>query len=281
MAEIGGIKYVSILVLLVLVFLSGALIFLKGFLLSRAVVETKSECDQDFAKTIQPPAHKHEVEGCWMHGRFKKAVVVVVDALRYDFLFYNSSLDNGGDTHPYINKFKNVDYLVTRKPLHSRLFKFKADPPTTTMQRLKGLTTGSLPTFVDVGANFQSYEITEDSLLFQLNKEKRKVTFLGDDTWLGLYPKSFKRSFDFPSFDVKDLHTVDNGILKHLYSEIRRPDWDVLIAHFLGVDHCGHRYGPNHPAMAEKLSQMDEVIRLAVLYFPCHMSYSVHSFIDY
>lgn len=44
-------------------------------------------------------------------------------------------------------------------------------------------------------------------------------------------------------------------------------DWDVLIAHFLGVDHCGHRFGPDHPAMAEKLSQMDAVIRLAAVSF--------------
>jgi phosphatidylinositol glycan class O len=43
--------------------------------------------------------------------------------------------------------------------------------------------------------------------------------------------------------------------------EIQRSDWDVIIAHFLGVDHCGHRYGPYHPAMAEKLTQMDQVLR--------------------
>lgn len=39
-------------------------------------------------------------------------------------------------------------------------------------------------------------------------------------------------------------------------------DWDVLVTHFLGVDHCGHRFGPDHPAMADKLTQMDGVIRL-------------------
>ena len=38
-------------------------------------------------------------------------------------------------------------------------------------------------------------------------------------------------------------------------------DWDVLVAHFLGVDHCGHRFGPDHPAMGQKLTQMDGVIR--------------------
>ena len=52
-----------------------------------------------------------------------------------------------------------------------------------------------------------------------------------------------------------------------VFLTVEGDDWDVLIAHFLGVDHCGHRFGPDHPAMAEKLTQMDEVIRsVAVLY---------------
>jgi len=46
---------------------------------------------------------------------------------------------------------------------------------------------------------------------------------------------------------VKDLHTVDNGILNNIFNELQENDWDILIAHFLGVDHCGHRYSPNHP----------------------------------
>lgn len=38
--------------------------------------------------------------------------------------------------------------------------------------------------------------------------------------------------------------------------------WDLIIAHFLGVDHCGHRYGPLHSEMSRKLQEMNEVIRL-------------------
>ena len=33
----------------------------------------------------------------------------------------------------------------------------------------------------------------------------------------------------------------------------------MFIAHFLGVDHCGHKYGPNHPAMATKLAKVAEL----------------------
>ena len=54
---------------------------------------------------------------------------------------------------------------------------------------------------------------------------------------------------------------MDNGVIEHLIPEIKTKDWDVLIGHFLGVDHCGHKFGPNHPEMASKLTQMDAVLR--------------------
>ena len=47
-----------------------------------------------------------------------------------------------------------------------------ADPPTTTMQRLKALTTGSLPTFIDAGSNFATNEINEDNIIDQVCYKK-------------------------------------------------------------------------------------------------------------
>lgn len=46
---------------------------------------------------------------------------------------------------------------------------------------------------------------------------------MGDDTWESLFPRRFHRSLPFPSFNVKDLHTVDNGILQHLYTTCTSP----------------------------------------------------------
>ena len=132
-----------------------------------------------------------------------------------------------------------------------------ADPPTTTLQRLKGLTTGSLPTFIDVGNNFASNELTEDNIINQIQLSGMNLTFMGDDTWMGLFPSSFQKSYPYPSFDVWDIHTVDNGVASHLFTEMSKTDWQVLIAHCLGVDHIGHRYGPHHPQMKLKLEQMN------------------------
>lgn len=40
-----------------------------------------------------------------------------------------------------------------------------------------------------------------------------------------------------------------------IFNELEKSDWDLIIAHYLGVDHAGHRYGPNHPEMTRKLNE--------------------------
>lgn len=84
---------------------------------------------------------------------------------------------------------------------------------------------------------------------------------MGDDTWMSLFPNDFQTAYPFPSFDVWDLHTVDDGVVQHLFPKLSQSaqdrDWDILVGHFLGVDHAGHRYGPEHIAMARKLEQVN------------------------
>lgn len=38
--------------------------------------------------------------------------------------------------------------------------------------------------------------------------------FMGDDTWMQLAPDLFDKAHPYPSFNVKDLHTVDDGVWK-------------------------------------------------------------------
>jgi phosphatidylinositol glycan class O len=40
---------------------------------------------------------------------------------------------------------------------------------------------------------------------------------------------------------------------------LREPGrWDVLVAHYLGVDHAGHTHGVRSRQMVDKVGQMDE-----------------------
>ncbi|KAG4942356.1 hypothetical protein JHK85_047002 [Glycine max] len=120
---------------------------------------------------------------------------------------------------PWMDKrvLKNV---ASTRPLSARIFKAIADPPTTSLQRLKGLTTGGLPTFVDVGNSFSAPAIVEDNFINQ----------------------------------------VDNGCIEHLLLSLYEEDWDVLIAHFLGVDHAGHIFGVDSTPMIEKLEQYNTIL---------------------
>ncbi|KAM8873318.1 GPI ethanolamine phosphate transferase 3 [Synchiropus picturatus] len=233
----------------------GIYLFVGGFLLVRLEVNRTSTCG-DVLKPGEKPG-----DFCGIEPRFRRAVLLIIDALKIDFARFDP---NNTTPRPYENKLPVLQETTASRPSHGRLYPFRADPPTTTMQRIKGFTTGSLPTFVDVGNNFASSAILEDNLIHQLGQVGKRVVFMGDDTWENLFPKKFYRSLPFPSFNVKDLHTVDNGILQHLYTTMSGDDWDVLVAHFLGVDHCGHRFGPDHPAMADKLTQMNGVIRSVI-----------------
>jgi len=245
----SSIKYLVFLLWVGAVYFIGIGIFTSGFLLRRQVLPNRTECG-DGQGCNQPPAV------------FQKAVILLIDALKYDFCLHNESLLS---PKPYQNKLPVLQTLSKPDPTsglaHGKLFKFLADPPTTTMQRLKGLTTGSLPTFIDMASNFGSHEITEDNLLDQLVGSGKRVVFAGDDTWTSLYPSSFTRSSPLPSFDVWDLDTVDREVAKVLTMELRNPrNWDVFIGHFLGVDHAGHKFGPNHDEMGRKLGEMNSVI---------------------
>ncbi|XP_004392297.1 PREDICTED: GPI ethanolamine phosphate transferase 3 isoform X3 [Odobenus rosmarus divergens] len=244
-------------------FYAGIALFTSGFLLTRLELTNHSSCQEPPGPGSLPWGSQGKPGACWMASRFSRLVLVLIDALRFDFAQPQPSHGPGEPpvSLPFLGKLDSLQRILEIQPHHARLYHSKADPPTTTMQRLKALTTGSLPTFIDASSNFASYAIVEDNLIKQLASAGRRVVFMGDDTWKDLFPGAFSQAFFFPSFNVRDLHTVDNGILEHLYPTMDSGEWDMLIAHFLGVDHCGHKYGPHHPEMAKKLSQMDQVIQ--------------------
>jgi len=204
-------------------------------------------------------------------GQFHSAVILLVDALRYDFTVWDSQYNETYPPPHYINKLPTIHHYLhhdSQNENHSprsHLFRFKADPPTATLQRLKALTTGTLPTFIDIGSNFGGSEITEDNLISHIRDLNKTSIFMGDDTWMSLYPHHFNKSYPYPSLNVWDLDTVDNGCLSHIFDAISmKPIPSLIISHFLGVDHAGHRYGPDHPEMSRKLTEMDNVIKKVI-----------------
>lgn len=67
---------------------------------------------------------------------------------------------------------------------------------------------------------------------------------MGDATWVDLFPDLWDIAHPLPCFNVKDLHSVDEGIWQHLLPTLRDTQtWDVLVAHYLGVGPCVCAHG--------------------------------------
>ena len=100
-----------------------------------------------------------------------------------------------------------MDYSLIRSGA-AMPFTAHATSPTITMPRIKAITTGSIPSFLDVILNFAESDTTsnlahQDTWLAQLKaKPGGKLVMYGDDTWLKLFPDTFSRADGTSSFFV-------------------------------------------------------------------------------
>ncbi|KAF9941236.1 major facilitator super transporter protein [Modicella reniformis] len=203
--------------------------------------------------------------------RFGKVVLMLIDALRSDFLYGNES-----------------DFLFMQSLIDSHRaipFTALASAPTVTLPRLKALTTGTVPGFLDAILNIAESDQSstlgnQDNWVVQLARspslrgntkkanetgvedetiERRNIGFFGDDTWIKLFPGLFFRTDGTSSFFAMDTVEVDNNVTRHVAPELAKDDWDGLIFHYLGLDHVGHSGGPKSALMRPKQAEMDGV----------------------
>lgn len=142
-------------------------------------------------------------------AQFDKVIFMVVDALRSDFVY----TDHSG--------FAFTQKLITTG--EAIPFTAHATPPTITMPRVKAITTGSIPSFLDVILNFAESDTTsslagQDTWLAQIKANGGKLVMYGDDTWLKLFPHTFSRADGTSSFFVS---VSANGGLVCSIAELR------------------------------------------------------------
>ncbi|KAK7140881.1 hypothetical protein R3I93_015123 [Phoxinus phoxinus] len=239
----------SVFALLCLIFeIVSIALFLRGFF----PVPVKSSFSAK-SKLTDFPAEPHTGDGVNSSRApaplFRRVVLLLIDALRQDFVF-------GSDGRRFMPYTRHV---LERGSSHS--FTAKARPPTVTMPRIKALTTGSIPGFIDVVMNLNSPALLEDNLIWQAKSAGKRIIFYGDDTWVRLFPKHFMEHDGTTSFFVSDYTEVDNNVTRHLDGTLKRDDWDILILHYLGLDHIGHISGPHSSLIGPKLTEMDDIIK--------------------
>lgn len=49
---------------------------------------------------------------------------------------------------------------------------------------------------------------------------------------------------------------------RHVPDELKKDDWDGMIMHYLGLDHIGHKTGPQGPNMLPKQKEMDGIVKM-------------------
>lgn len=226
--------------------LSGLAIFSKGFFPSKSVIGGHAELTTSDAFATDSG-----------DAQFEKLIFVIVDAMRSDFMFSNESR-----------------MLFLHELIHSGNalpFTAHSNPPTVTLPRLKGITTGQIPSFVDAILNIAddndgSQALTNtDSWVGQFRRQSqdRKMSFFGDDTWLKLFPAEhfFNQSEGTSLFFVNDFTEVDRNVSRHIESQLDE-GFDALILHYLGLDHIGHAGGPKSVHMEAKQHEMDGILKL-------------------
>ncbi|KAL8706341.1 MAG: hypothetical protein Q9201_000595 [Fulgogasparrea decipioides] len=131
---------------------------------------------------------------------FDKLIFMVVDALR--------SLIRSGSAIP---------------------FTAHATAPTITMPRIKAMTTGSVPSFLDMILNFAESDKSsslegQDTWLAQLKaKRDGRLVMFGDDTWLKLFPETFAHADGTSSFFVSVSGCVNASCTINTETEARAP----------------------------------------------------------
>ncbi|CAI2363875.1 unnamed protein product [Moneuplotes crassus] len=189
----------------------------------------------------------------------RKLIVILVDALRESFV--------DGDFINYVGDYKGYRMQLFKKlkekyPKRLKMFTSIADMPTVTNQRIRGMSTGTVPLVFDLGGNAGvSSQIVEDSIIYQAKAMGKTIKMYGDDFWLGLYPTSFDEHEIFPSLDVTNLHDNDNLVRRRVLDQIHNhSDWDILWTHTLGIDHAGHTFNTLGEGMNRKIKDIEQII---------------------
>lgn len=95
------------------------------------------------------------------------------------------------------------------------------------MPRLKAITTGSVPSFLDVILNIAESDTSstltyQDTWLAQLKARGDQLVMYGDDTWLKLFPGMFSRAEGTTSFFVSVSYTLGCFYSKHCRTKLKR-----------------------------------------------------------
>uniref|UniRef100_A0A182RE55 GPI ethanolamine phosphate transferase 2 C-terminal domain-containing protein n=1 Tax=Anopheles funestus TaxID=62324 RepID=A0A182RE55_ANOFN len=237
-----NVRHDHIAVYTFMVFLFSFSLFCYGFFPLSFSPSTKASFDE-----LPQSIGNGSFNGTDYKPRISRAILMVIDALRMDFVLQEEN-------------FQFLNHLLGDG--NACLYRLQVHPPTVTMPRIKAMTSGAIPSFLDVILNLGSPEMKLDTFLYQMKQRQQKTVFYGDNTWTNMFPDIFyRRGENTDSLYVNDFYKGDRNITKLLNMELQMYDWKLMILHYLGLDHIGHVEGPYSDKVPGKLQEMDKVIK--------------------
>lgn len=94
----------------------------------------------------------------WIEYRpYKRVILVLLDAIRFDYVIHDPMVDTNEPRRVYTNQMNNLTRIFQEVGNKGRLFRLKAEIPTTTIARIKSIITGHSQAYLDVSHNVFSY----------------------------------------------------------------------------------------------------------------------------
>ncbi|VDK86694.1 unnamed protein product [Litomosoides sigmodontis] len=239
------------MLVLCLLQIGAVFLFTSGFFFKQIHPYTNSEKkEEDVNNFLNGCSHDSILKETLTKQTVAKLVIILIDAWQEQFFY-------GRKTMQFLRQLTSDGQAVA--------FIAHVQTPTVTMPRIKAVTTGMVPSFVDIVMNFASTFISNDNIIDRFNGEGYRCTFCGDETWLRLFPNRFdNHSVGVTSFYVNDFKEVDDIVTHCMRSRLENSvfeTWDVMILHYLGLDHIGHSLGGTHSELDNKLIEMDSIIK--------------------
>jgi len=76
---------------------------------------------------------------------------------------------------------------------------------------------------------------------------------------MDMFGEYFDSESHYPSYNIRDLDTNDVNVHLDILT-ILEGEFDLLICHFLGIDHAGHTFHSNHTEIERKLLETEKKV---------------------
>jgi hypothetical protein len=117
--------------------------------------------------------------------------------------------------------------------------------------------TGVTADLLDIVRNWDMRPVEFDNLFKSAHAAGKRIAFVGDEPWIQLFGQWADFEYTVPDLGIADIDQSDPKVWQAGLYAIASGRYDVVVVHFVGTDHAGHKYRSDSPEYAAKAHQLD------------------------